>query len=373
MDLKILDKYILTQFTRNFLFGIICFIAIFILVDLFENLDKFLDKNLGFIFIVRYYFYFIPEILKLITPVGMLLATLFTMSKFNNFSELIAINSSGISLYRFSVPIFLFGVLITLLSLYFNGWVVPKTNSQKFSLERAYMDKNKLPGIILNLHVEDSNNQILSIGSYNETDRIASNASLQVFDKKNLSHLLYRFDIRSMVWDSLKQEWMLIKVSERKFDSLLTEDFLIKDTVYASQIPELNKIYLSPTKIINSQLKPDELLISDLKDFIETMEESGQNVSKAKVDYYSKISFPFANILVILFGISVSSTRQKGGAAIQFGISIFITFIYLGFIKISQTFGYSGDINPILTAWLANITFFLFAVLNMFRLKLFWK
>lgn len=371
--MKILDKYILKQFAKNFLFGVFCFLLIFILVDLFENLDKFIDKNLSNLLIFQYYIYFIPEILKLITPVGMLLATLFTMSRLITYNEMTAINSSGISIYRFSFPLLLFGILVTMLSFYFNGWVVPKSNSEKLRIERTYLDKNKITGVIQNLHIQDSENLILAIGLYNEIEKKGSNVTLQYFNKTDLSKLDYRIDIKTMKWDSLKSEWKLFSITERRFDTTSFEKYNFIDSGYASEIPGIGKIYLSPSQIIKKQLKPDELLLTDLEDFIDSMEESGQNVSKAKVDYYSKISFPFANIVVILFGLSLSFGRRKSGAALQFGISILVTFIYLGFIKISQTFGYSGDINPILTAWLANITFLIIAVGNLIRVNIFWK
>lgn len=371
--LKILDLYILKQFIRNFLFGILCFVIIFILVDLFENLDKFIDKKLSGILIFQYYLYFIPEILKLITPVGMLLSTLFIVSRFYNYSEMTAINSAGISLFRFSLPLTLFGLLITIISIYFNGWVVPVSNSAKFNFERTYLDKNKIAGQISNLHVQDTDNHILFMSNYNESDRSATNASIQIFDKNNLSELKFRYDIALMKWDSVKNDWKLVSVVKRQFDTTAGEKYQNIDTVYASSIPEIGKVYLSPSQIKNSQLKADELKLSDLNDFINSMEESGQSVSKAKVDYYSKISFPFANIVVILFGVSLNTGRRKGGAALQFGISILIAFVYLGFIKISQTFGYNGEMSPVLTAWLANIVFLIIALVNIIRTNILWK
>ncbi|MEO8446339.1 MAG: LptF/LptG family permease [bacterium] len=370
--MKILDLYTLKQFVKNFLFGIMCFLLVFILVDLFENLDKFIDKNLNFVAIAQYYLYFIPEILKLITPIGMLLATLFTMSRFVNYSEFTAINSAGISLFRFALPLLAFGILMTIFSFYFNGWIVPKSNSLKFNFERSYMDKNKLQGVIPNLHIQDADNQFIFIGNYLESDKLGSGASIQIFSRSDLSRLETRFDIKTMKWDSVKNEWKLMGVTKRYFDSASSAEKIFSyDTIYISQIPEIKKIYLTPANIIKKQLKPDELMLTDLKEFIESMEESAQDVSRSKVDYYSKISFPFANLVVILFGISLSINRRKSGAALQFGISILIAFIYLGFIKISQTFGYNGEINPILTAWLANIIFFALAIINLIRVNLF--
>ncbi len=371
--LKILDIYILKQFVKNFLFGIFCFIIIFILVDLFENLDKFIDKNLTTGLIFQYYIYFIPEILKLITPVGMLLATLFTISRFNNYSEMTAIHSSGISLFRITLSLMIFGLFMTILSIYFNGWIVPRSNSAKFNFERKYLDKNKIAGLIQNLHIQDSDNHIISIGSYNESDKAGTNTSVQIFNKNNLSSLDFRFDAKIMKWDSIRNEWKLINVTKREFDSASFEKISFFDSIYVSDIPEISRIYLSPVQILNKQLKPDELLLSDQEDLIKSLEESGQNVSKAKVDYYSKISFPFANLIIIFFGLSISSGNRKTGVALQFGISILIAFIYLGFIKVSQTLGYNGELSPVLTAWFANILFFSLAMINLMRKNIFWK
>ncbi len=368
--MKILDKYILTHFIRNFLFGIFCFVIIFILVDMFENLDKFIDKGLNFSLIITYYIYFIPEILKLLIPVGMLLATLFTVSKFGKYSELISINASGISTLRFSIPMLIFGALITLFSLYFNGWIVPLSNSAKFNFERTYLDKNKLAGVIQNLHIQDSENSIITISMYNEKEKSGRNASIQIFSKDNNSVLISRYDINNIKWDSLQNGWLLLGVTKRIFDSIQTEKFEYLDTLQTSDLQDIKKIYLSPVQITNKLLKPDELLLEDQKALIESLEESGQNVSKIKVDYYSKISFPFASIIIILFGLSISVSNRKSGAALQFGFSILIAFVYLGFIKVSQTLGYNGEINPVLTAWLANIVFLLLAIINLFRKSL---
>ena len=129
----------------------------------------------------------------------------------------------------------------------------------------------------------------------------------------------------------------------------------------------IKSITLTPELIIKRQIKPAEMNLSDFREYIDNIKESGLDVTKSEVDYYSIISFPFANLVTILFGVSISSNKRKGGAALQFGISLIVSFIYLGFVKISQVFGYNGDINPVITAWLANIIFFLISVIYLIR------
>jgi lipopolysaccharide export system permease protein len=87
------------------------------------------------------------------------------------------------------------------------------------------------------------------------------------------------------------------------------------------------------------------------------------------VDFYGKISYPFAAVIVVLFGVPFASVRRRGGTGVQLGISLLICFIYLIVMKVSQVFGYNGDVNPLLTAWAANLVFFAGAITVIVRVR----
>ncbi|MCW8802974.1 MAG: LptF/LptG family permease, partial [Ignavibacteriaceae bacterium] len=76
--MKILDKYLIKQFLQTIIFGLMAFTIIFVVIDAMENLDDFIDQDLPASEILRYYFVFAPEIIKLMTPVSVLFAALFT-------------------------------------------------------------------------------------------------------------------------------------------------------------------------------------------------------------------------------------------------------------------------------------------------------
>ena len=93
--MKLLDRYIISkQFLLTALFGIITFTIIFIVIDLMEKLDDFLDKKAAAMIIVRSFIAFTPEMIKLMTPVAVLLSSLFTTGKMSNSNELTAMKSS---------------------------------------------------------------------------------------------------------------------------------------------------------------------------------------------------------------------------------------------------------------------------------------
>jgi lipopolysaccharide export system permease protein len=353
---------------QNFVFGLLCFVIIFIMVDMFENLDRFIDKNISFPKVVVYYSYCVPDILKLILPVGMLLASLFTISRFVNYSELTAMRSAGISIYRYLLPIMIFGLIITLSSIYFNGWIVPKSNRLKFEFERKQLGRNKISDITQNLFFQDRINRIIIINSYNNLNYTCDKVTMLIFRTDTLQILEKRVDIEKMNWDTVANDWKAEGVFMRQFDKE-SESMNLHDSIYLSALFKEDKISLEPDKIYKKQLKPEEMVLSEFSEFISNFEKAGQKVSKEKVDYYSIISFPFANLITILFGVSIASNKRKAGAALHFGISIIVSFVYLGFVKISHVFGYNGDINPVITAWLANILFFTISLLNFYRLN----
>ncbi len=362
--IKQIDRYIIIQFVKNFLFALLCFILIFILVDLFENLDKFIDNKLNFGGILNYYLYFIPEIIRLITPIAVLLATLFTAGRMVNYNETIAVKNAGISLVRFMMPFLVMGMIVTSVSLYFNNWVVPEANKKKFFIERNYLGKNKNVAGLNKLYFQDSKNQLVLIDQFKETELAALRVSIQQYNPDTLTQMIRRVDAEQMKWEDNK--WILINAAERELTDS-TEVLKSYGTIAAGDVPGLNKLNLVPSQITRRQLKPDEMNYGELEEFITSLKKGGQNTDRQMVDFYSKISFSFASLIIVVFGISISTgSKRRKGLALQFGISILVSFVYLGFIKISQSFGYNGDLDPLLTAWLANIAFAGFGMANLY-------
>lgn len=361
---KQIDRYIIFQFVKNFLFALLCFILIFILVNLFENLDKFIDNKLPFTAVLTYYLYFIPEIVRLITPIAALLATLFTAGRMVNFNETIAIKNAGVSLVRFMMPFLAMGVLITAGALYFNNWIVPEANKKLFYIERNSLGKNKTVAGLNRLYFQDTKNQLILIDQFREADMTALKVSIQLYDADSLNHMVKRLDAEQMKWDG--KAWLLVNASERTFKDS-SESLVTYKEIPVADVQGFNKVNLVPSQITRRQLKPDEMNYGELEEFIVSLKKGGQDTDRQMVDFYSKISFSFSSIIVIIFGISISTgSKRRKGLALQFGISILVSFVYLGFVKISQSFGYNGDLNPLFTAWLANIVFAGFGTINLY-------
>src|SRR5262249_48567721 len=158
-----IDRYILRQFAVTMVFALLAFVIIFVAINMMENLDDFLDKHATIGIIATYYFHFVPEIIKLVLPVAMLLAALFTTGRMTGSNELTALKSGGMSLYRFMLPTVLFALLVSGVGIYFNGWVVPSENQKKLRIARVYFQKDIENVAKNNIFIQNSPTRILSI------------------------------------------------------------------------------------------------------------------------------------------------------------------------------------------------------------------
>ncbi len=359
--INLIDRYILKQFVFTLLFSLMSLIVIFVIVHLLENLDDFLDNNASIIVISEYYIYLIPGILKLITPVAMLLGTLFSIGKLSNQNEITAMKSGGSSLYKLMLPIIIFSVFISFGQLYFNGWVVPEANKQKIEIEQKFLNKSKRGSTIYNLYFRDTPLRILTMQYYNSTTKTGSRAAVELYGNEIRPRLKSRIEGETIKWDSASSKWILIKgiqriyhgksVSSMCFDSLATD------------------IELSHDQIIQLKKQPEEMNFDELGEYISLMGRGGKDVRRQMADYYGQYAFPFANIIVVLFGVPFASVRKKGGIALQIGSAMIISFFYLIFTKVGQTIGYSYDFDPVISGWFANIVFLFIGLIVIFRTR----
>ncbi len=357
--IKILDKYFVKQFTQAFVFGLIAFTSFFAVIDMMENLDDFIDHDVTADIIIEYYIVFIPEIIRLMTPVSVLLACLFTVGKMATQNELTAIKSSGVSIYRIMLTFLVVGTLVSLLSVGFGGYVVPRANKHKVFIEQNHMKKD-IVTLGRNIFFQDSKTRIVSIVSYSVKIDQANRVSIQEFDENNINKMISRIDAERMKYDTLKNYWQMINGVKRTFtDSTESAEYF-----NALSVDYLN---FAPADVIKKQRKPEEMTLRELKDYADEQLTTGNDPTRILIEYHSKIAFSFASLIVVLFGVPMSANKRKGGIALQFGISLLFTFIYLSFMQISQAFGKNGVLNPFLTAWFSNFFFIIVAIVNIYK------
>jgi lipopolysaccharide export LptBFGC system permease protein LptF len=96
---------------------------------------------------------------------------------------------------------------------------------------------------------------------------------------------------------------------------------------------------------------------TELKAFVERLQQSGNRSAKWVIDLAFKISQPFANVVIVFFGVPLAAIRRRGGLVLGFGLGLLVCFVYFGLMQIGKVLGYNGTLPPQIAAWGGNMVF----------------
>ncbi len=341
---NILTRYIQNRFWQMFLFILLGIIILFVVVDLVENVDKFLDKKVPKSIIFLYYLYFIPYILVITMPVATLLSTVFTVGTLARDNEMVAMKALGFSLYRVVSALLIVGFFISMGSFIISEGIAAEANKKKAEITRHYLNKSGLSKKhIRNIQIQEPPDQIVSMDVFKVETQMAQNVKIETFDG---ARLISRIDAPEMYYEDGR--WFILSGFQRIFK---------QDDELARPVKEVKyfDFHFTPKELIMTQVRPDEMNFGELKHFIQRIRQSGGEVYRWLTDYYLRISFPINNMIIVLFSIPLAYNRRKKSLAVGFGLSLIVCFVFFGMIKVGQTLGQNGHISPVIGAWAGNI------------------
>ncbi len=347
MIVKIVDIYLLKRFLINLGIAVLTWLVIFSVVDIIENLSKFLDRDATMQQVTMYYIYYIPYIISLTLPVSMLLSSLFTLSQLAQNNEVVAQLSSGISLYRILLPLFILGFVLSVAAGYFNEIVVPYTNQQRYDIKRYEIEQKTPPfeQARSNLYRQDLRNQKINIRMFNGKTNTGRNISVKIFEGATL---VKRLDAKKIRW--VEDHWHLQNGVVREFKDGQEIIYSFNDSLFYNS-------RIKPKDLIELQKNPEEMSYWELTRFIDELNAIGAESQRWVVERQLKLALPFANFIVILLGAPLASRKRRGGMGLNFGISFLVSFVYFFIMRVGQVMGHQGSLDPILAAWMGNIIF----------------
>ena len=350
--MKKLDIYLLQKFIVTLLMTLLGFICVILIVDLIENLDRFIDNAIPFNITMKYYLYAIPWFINIGLPMSMLIATVFSIGLLAKKNELTAMKATGISVYRIAIPIFTTSVLISLISFELDNKWVSKGNQLRYDIEREYMKRKsrvKVKKDMRDIFLQKNEKSHLSIDRYRTDTKIGRNITMIALEDGIVNK---RLDSRGIKWLDTLNVWNITNYSIREFDELGA----VKETIISNS-DTIMDIGFTPDDITQQTKRPDELSYSELTERINQLKNNGVDTIKWEVDRSFKISFAFTNLIVVLFGLPLVLIKSKNGLSFGAGMGILVIFIYYVFIKFGMSMGYSGIMTPNVAAWMGNVIF----------------
>jgi len=347
----ILFWYILRQYVTTLTICLMGLTSIYLIIDFFEKLRKFLRFDAEMASILLYFAFKIPDISFKLAPFAALMATLLTIGILNRNHEITAMRSCGFSLWHLTAPFFAVALFGTGILLGFASIIIPLANAKAEQIKTVQITGKPQPLAFTaeNLWLRIQNNTIIHI------QEVAPDGF--TLAGIHLYRLSPDFRVQSIMTAKeatyTSNGWTLNDVIQRKISGgpvQITNHQALPLTL--SLTPEDLQTWIS--------LEPEHMTLDQLGEHIEHLKQEGHNVTNFLTDYWSRISFAFVTLIMTMLGIALGLRGLDArGRSVAKGIgqALGISFLFWTANSVGIALGRSGALVPVVAGWIACFMF----------------
>lgn len=376
--MKILDRYILTSFLKNWLISFMVLVGMYMVLDMVFNFDELVAMkpdatgaatasstllsvlyNVGDFYFFQSFLFF--NHLSGIIPV---VAAAFTLMRLSRFNELTAVMAAGVPLLRMAMPIILAGVVLNALVIINQELVIPAL-SHKLSREREHVGGGTGEHFPIRA-MQDDRNSLLFAARYTPPGEHgpAELLYLDILEHDDKDHVTAIVTADRAEYDPGERVWTL--TGGKRVTGLRADEAPAPPT---------------PVRTWKTNIDPEEIKLFKKSDYVDLLSTDRINQLLARPKSYgvanllrvkhARFTQPLMNVILLLMAVPCVLTREPGHLKAAATKCLILTGIGMGSIFIAQQIAANPpDLRlaaqwPALMAW---VPIFLFGPLAVFLL-----
>ncbi|MBY8142724.1 LPS export ABC transporter permease LptG [Vibrio fluvialis] len=352
---KILDWYIGRTIIATTILVLTTFIGLSGIIKYVEQLRKVGNGTYDLMQALLFVVLSIPRDIEMFFPMAALLGALIGLGALAASSELVVMQAAGfskldigLSVLKTAVPLM---IIITLLG----EWGAPQAQKAARDLRAFATSGGQILSVRTGVWARDANDFIF-IGKID--DNHLYDLNMWRFDEqKQLRTVIFAKQVDYLG----ENEWMMknVEVTDMNNDVVITKQSLPQYSWETS---------LAPDKLAVVTVKPEELALSGLYDYVHYLKASEQDASRYELAFWRKITQPFSIAVMMLMALSFIFGPLRSvtmGARILSGVIAGFTFYISSefFGPLSLVYG----IPPVFGAVAPSLVFLTIALLLLRR------
>ena len=357
---NIFKKYFFIEYSKIVLNVTLAFLALGIVLNIFEEVNFFKDHAVGFLLPLSLTFLKVPSMIYKLFPFIFLISSIILFLNFVQSEEIIAIKIAGISNFR----IIFFPALISLI---FGIFIVTSINTVTSKLTHKYLDiKNEYTkdndylaaltenGIWIK-DIIDGNKNIIRAKKLSQNNLI--DVSIYKFDENNES--LLRIETRNA--DISKHNWKLS-------DATIYYNDTNNISSYFAEYSFISHFEINAIKNIFSNL--DAISFWELNKLKENYKYLGYSTKEIESEFQRALSFPFFLMsMTLLAGVVVMNVKYRGNYMSYVIITIILSVIIFYLNDFSRALGETEQISLIMSVWTPLIIVLIISSIGMIHVN----
>ncbi len=355
--MAILEKYLGRIILNQTMLVLLVLLGLFLFVNFLDQIGDIGKGNYTLTDSVIYTIMTAPKTIYELFPMAALLGTIMGLSVLANDSELVVMRASGISIMQITRAVLKTGSIFVVLAMLIGEVVSPWTETRAERDRVEAMQENIQQQTNFGLWMRDAT-------TYVNVGEVLPDLSLlrvKVFEfdqNKRLRSLVFakegRFD---------RGEWRIDDVTQTVInENGRATPQKIRNAFWHTEVtPQILSAFL---------IKPDQLSIWQLRDYIQHLQENAQKTDAYELAFWNKIVLPLSTAVMVILAIPFVFANLRMG---NLGKSLFQgIMVGLGFYAANKGFGYvvlAYGFPPLFGATLPVLVFLTFAVLYMRKVE----
>lgn len=349
---SIIYRYVFKEMIPPFVINLMFFTFVFLMAEMLKIADMVINYRVGVFTVLLIFVYSTPYFLTFVIPMSIMMAVLLTFLRLSGDNEIVALKTSGMSIYGLLPPVVLFCLIGCLLTFFMTAYGMPwgrlsvkeltyrvvssnleiglkdRTFNDSFKDVMLYVNKiNPKNKELQDIFIEDKRTQNIVSTVVAPKGKLFSEPDKHIYNLLLYNGVIYQVNLKNRLANSIDFETYEVRLD-------------IKNA--ASRLKRGTK-------------HRKEMGLAELRQYLNNSTIKDANYYNALMELYKKFSIPVAcfalGLLAVPLGIQSISAKRSFGLVL--GLIFFL--IYYMLLSAGLVFGETGAYPPIMGMWVPNI------------------
>jgi len=349
--MRLLDRYVLQNFLRAYLYCIVAFIAIWLIFDISDNISTFLDDRISVGMVTQYYLTQFPQILVILLPVSLMLGLLFCLSRMSRTNEIVSMLTAGVSVPRLLMPLFAMGLVTVAVSGTLNYSLAPHAeHARKTFFDAIRYDIRGLAtlGQIFRNRADDRTWFIQRFRPEANTF-----VTVQVLQQDHRDNIVKNYLATRAYYHPELPAWELQQVKVVSYDE--AGNITGEETAESLMMPQWSE---TPFRLASSNMRAEFLSLPELREFLHFNSDFPQSLLAPFWTHFQyRIALPWTCLVVVFLAAPLAIGFSRGGVLSSVATAIALVFMMNFLTHLFLALGEGDRIPAWVAAWTPNIIF----------------
>lgn len=353
--MSLLARYIFQRHARLLLLIMCLGLGLYLLTEIVERLDIFIDNGAGMDLVLKYFACRLPGIVAQILPAVFLLATVVVLCLMGHSRELTALQAGGISFSRVAVTLVMCGMFWGGMQFACSQFVGVQGDRLATQIWQEQVRKRDMSQRFIHDVWFMENGWIVSVESLQLSGK---GTGLMAFHVKDGTASDIEVVVRAPHVDAGEASW-----TARNATCFYPETFKKEElTTFAIPVTQDPELFFATSSVSLQQLP-----IWQLGDAISQLGSAGSNVEGLRTVWHGKIAYAASLMVMALLGAAIVSWNSNIYIAVA--ISMAGTFMLYALTMFGESLGQMGSLPPLMAAWGPNLLLLTIALSRLYHVS----